>query len=271
MASEIIYKLKGITNMKKTTHRNYVTLVNEIINMSIPFSIEIIDIIKYDYFYPLLKISNSNKTGKYTAVIQAGIHGNEPEGIFVLLKWLQNVPNSVLNQINFIIFPIMNPYGYAHRTRRNGKKQMVNSLYFWTKNEQIPELINFNKHYPKNLNLFIDIHGDCGKYGKENIYAYERIPKEAKSPCMRAFKLNNKLLPYIKNDTIYQESCKNGVIYNPVRDDSIQDYMSDNGCECAITLEIPGRLKGLNKIYGSYKILDSIIQSFLKYKKEGCL
>ena len=45
--------------------------------------------------------------------------------------------------------------------------------------------------------------------------------------------------------------------------------MSDNGCECSVTLEIPGKLKGVNKIYGSIKVLDAIIDNFLKFKKEG--
>lgn len=256
---------------RKYTRRNYINLVNDIINLNIPFHISIVGMVTYDYIYPMLKIEHITKSSKYHVVIQSGIHGNEPESIQVVLNWLKTVNEKVLQDISFTIFPVCNPYGYVHGTRRNGQKQMVNSAHYWTKREQIPELDALAKHYPRRPSLFIDVHGDCGKYGKTEIYAYERIPEGAVSPTQRALRKNNKIIPYVKSDTIYKEPCEYGVIYNPKRDDSIQDYMSDNGCECSVTLEVPGRLKGLNKIYGSVRVLDSIIQTFMKYKKEGKL
>lgn len=251
--------------MRKYNKRNYINLVNDIINLNIPFQISIIGMVEYDMIYPIIKIEHVTKFSKYHAVLQAGIHGDEPDGIQVLLKWLKTVNLKLLSQMSFTIFPVTNPYGYAHGTRRNGAKQMVNSA---TMND-IKELQIIAKHYPKRPNLFIDVHGDCGTYGKSEIYAYERILEGAISPTTKALRANNKIIPYIKSDTIYKEACKYGVIYNPKRDSSIQNYMSDNGCECSVTLEIPGKLKGVNKIYGSIKVLDAIIDNFLKFKKEG--
>lgn len=250
--------------------RNYLKLVNEICNLNNKWlQLSIVGhVIYYDVAYPLLKLENIGKR-KYNLVIQSGIHGDEPEAIQVLINWLQNIKSSILTKCNLIIFPCMNPYGYNYIIRRNGYKQMVNTRL--DKSNGIPELEIYRKHYPKRVNLFIDVHGDCGRYGKKEIYAYERIPDGVISPTQKALRKNNTIIPYIKSDTIYKESCKYGVIYNPERDDSIQDYMSDNGCECSLTLEIPGKRKGLNTIYGGVKVLEDIIINFIKLKIQNKL
>ena len=248
--------------------RSYLKLVNDIINLNIPFNISVIGFVQHDRVYPIIKLEKTDKKTRYHVVIQSGIHGDEAIAIRVLLRWLKSIRPRYLKEFSFTIFPVLNPYGYAHATRRNGKHQMVNSADYWSKSYEIPELNIAGSHYPENANLFIDIHGDCGRYGKTEIYAYERVAPGMPSIAMQALRENNKIIPYIKGDTIYKESCKYGVIYNPKRDRSIQDYMSDIGCECAITLEIPGKMSGINRIDGSVKVINSILKYFLKYKKE---
>ena len=257
----------------KKAKRNYLKLVNEILNLkNSNLRIDIIGHVIYNNVaFPLLKLEAGNTKKNYNVVIQSGIHGDETVAMKTLIRWMQNIPNSQKKYCNFTIFPCMNPFGYNHIIRRNGLQQMVNTNLSKENVNDVPELRIIKPHYPMNVNLFIDIHGDCGRYGKIEIYAYERIPEKGISPCMRAFRLNDKIIPYTKSETIYGESCKNGVIYKPKRDESIQDFMSDNGCECSVTLEVPGRLKGIDTVYGSAKVLDSIIDNFIKYKKEGKL
>jgi len=248
----------------KKIKRNYLRLINSFLNLNIPFEKEIIGTVIYDNIcYPILKFINKEYNSKYQVIIQAGIHGEEAISIRVLYKFLKELTPKYIKAYNFIIFPCLNPYGYTYNVRYNRFGQSINDSSF---SEKIKELKIVKKHYPIDVDLFIDIHGDCGKYGKHRIYAYERVRPEMKSIVEQAFKENKKIIPYITNETIYGEYCKNGVIFNPERDNSIQDYMSDIGCDCSITLEIPGNLKGLNRIIGGIRVLKSILRNFLKYK-----
>jgi predicted deacylase len=219
--------------------------------------------------YPMLKFYTGERLKSFNIVVQAGIHGDETDAVKVLVKWLQEIKEEHLKQANFTVFPCLNPYGYQYGSRSNGDKLGVNVHLNSPNIKNIQELTLLKTHYPKVVDLFIDLHGDCGKYGKEAIYAYERIPKGAESPTKHAFLKNKEFIPYLTSETIYKEPCKDGVIYDPIRDESIQDYMSDNGCECALTLEVPGRLKGINQISGSVRVVHDIIEFFFAFKKQG--
>ena len=254
--------------MRKKPFRNYIKLINDFINLNVPFEAEIIGhVIYHRIAYPILKLGKKERSAKYQVVIQAGVHGEEAVSIRVLYKFLKELKPKYLKLYNFVIFPCLNPYGYSYNIRHNRYGKSVNDGNW--KKHSIPELNIIGEHYPNDIDLFIDIHADCGSYGKDRIYAYERVRPGMESVAKKAFKENKKVIPYMDNETIYREYCNGGVIFNPNRDNSIQDYMSDNGCDCAITLEIPGRMKGINRIIGSVRVLRDILKYFDKEIKKG--
>ena len=71
--------------------RSYLKLVNDIVNLNIPFNISVIGFVQYDRIYPILKLEKIDKKTKYHVVIQSGIHGDEAIAIKVLLRWLKSV------------------------------------------------------------------------------------------------------------------------------------------------------------------------------------
>ncbi len=72
----------------------------------------------------ILSFSNTEKKNKVIALI-AGVHGDEPEGVYVLenwLKWLKcNAPTLPL-----LVFPCINPDGIKNNTRQNSNKVDLN-------------------------------------------------------------------------------------------------------------------------------------------------
>jgi len=246
----------------KKQNRNYYRILNEFINLQSPFDVDILGTIIYEQGYPFLSLHTHSKLAKYNVVINSGAHGEETIGIKVMLRFLQEFDTGLLGTYNFIIFPIVNPHGYCFSVRRNGNKQFVNGNCY-TKEPlpvSVPEFLLMKEKIPNKVDLFIDIHADRTKNG---YYIYERKRPEKKSLAIYGVDaLLKEKLPVIEAGTVYKEKCERGIIVQPEKDNSMDDFMFNRGAIYSLCLEIPGKLTEDKQIIGGLILLKTILTNF---------
>lgn len=239
--------------------RNYNRLVNEIINLNIPFKVEIIGYLDYGIIYPFLGLTSISKTATRSVVLTSGVHGDEFYAIHVVLKWLQQIKLSEYSDFNWSIFPVINPFGYATGSRENGARQDVNSDNKFYKHSKVQELALLFDAFPLNPDIVIDVHGDTGKSA---IYAYERKTDDKISIAEKSLAECDHIFPYDRSKTIYTDKAVNGVIYTQDENVGIEGAMERLGVEYTISLELPGRANGQKRATGGIAILNSIFRNF---------
>lgn len=249
--------------MRKPT-RNYLKILNEFINLQTPFDIEVLGGIYYfDTCYPFISLHTHSKLAKYNVVINAGAHGTESIGVKVILRFLQEFNKELLGYYNFTIFPIVNPFGYRFACRKNGNKQYGNSG-FQTKEENLtPEAKLIKEAISNKIDLFIDLHAD----NKTGFYVYERKRPTKTSLAEDSFKvLRKNKIPIIETGTIYLEKCVNGVVVQPIKDNSMDDSMFQKGAIYSICIEIPEKIPEDNQMIGGLLLLNEILAKFKEIK-----
>jgi predicted deacylase len=245
-------------------YRSYQRLVNEIINLKIPFRIEIVGYISYEKTtYPMLAIRHIVKTATKNVVILAGQHGDEFFGVHILLKWLQQFDTKLFNNFNITIFPVINPWGYQYGERGNALDQDTNDEANFKKDSEVKELAILFDNMPLTTDMVIDIHGDVDK---QKAYAYERkldtLPSLAEISLFEA----KKILPFETSKTIYKLKVNKGVIKTPACDEGIETAMEKMGTEYTITIELPGKHNSQKRTEGGIAILNSILKNYKDLK-----
>lgn len=84
--------------------------------------------------YPAYKIRLKGRSESPPAVsifMAAGIHGDEPGGVWAALEFLKRFPNlpPPYHHVEFTVLPCMNPYGYEHNTRENAQGLDLNRQF----------------------------------------------------------------------------------------------------------------------------------------------
>jgi hypothetical protein len=242
--------------------RSYNKLLNEIINLNTNFRIEIIGYVTYfEKIYPMLTLKYTSKMNSKTIVILSGTHGDENYAVNILLKWLKTP--MIFNDINFYIFPVVNPYGYSTGQRDNGNRQDCNNDTNFIKDSKVPELAILYDAYPQNADIVMDLHGDSGK---ENIYAYEHKSENLPSIVEPALIENDNIIPYVRTQTIYKIPVHNGVLTPPPYDQGIELFMEKLAVTYTITLEFPKKFDGQKRAEGGVAIINSILRHFKEVK-----
>jgi predicted deacylase len=246
------------------TVRSYQKLVNEIINLQIPFRMEIVGYVEYKEIYPIIAIRHVSKTAKRNVVITAGIHGDEYYASHVLLKWIQQANTELFNDYNLYIFPVVNPFGYSKGCRENGNRQDVNSAVNFIKDSKVQELAVLFDAIPLEVDLVLDIHGDTGK---EEVYCYEHKSENLKSIAEPALIEADNILPFIKTKTIYQVKTVNGVCEDR-EETGYEGSFEKQGTMYSITLELPGKCSAQSRTAGGIKIINSLLANFKSIEAE---
>lgn len=71
--------------------------------------------------YPLFYVTIAAKgvVNPKDVLISAGVHGEEPAGVYALLKFLREEVSDFLGDYRFLVFPCINPFGFEHGHRFN--------------------------------------------------------------------------------------------------------------------------------------------------------
>ena len=250
--------------MKKPV-RNYLKIVNEFINLATPFDNEILGTIMYkERGYPFISLHSHSKLAKYNVVINSGAHGEEAISVRVMLRFLQEFNSELLGYYNFIMFPIVNPYGYSYNRRKNGQNQYGNMGVSLPDDQLSPEGKLIKEALPNKVDLFIDVHADMYKTG---FYIYERKRPNKSSLAGESFKvLRKQKIPIMDVDTIYQEKCIDGVIVSPIKDASMDDSMFQRGAIYSLCVEIPGKASEEQQVIGGLLLMNELLRLFKEFK-----
>ena len=248
--------------MKKI--RSYKKLVNEIINLQIPFRTEIAGYVNYGKDnYPIFLFKHTSKTAIKTVVITSGHHGDEPFAVTTLLKWIQKFNPMENTEFNIFVYPICNPYGYETSSRDNGARQDTNNDKKFYKNSNVQELAILFDAYPVNVDLILDVHGDTRK---DTVFIYEHKSENLPSIAEKALIENDNILPYLKQKTLDTDKVINGVIIPTPNIVGLEGYMERLGIEYTMTMELPGKFDGQKRLVGGVAIINSILKNFKEVK-----
>lgn len=244
--------------MKKV--RSYQKLVNEIINLQIPFRTEIIGYVEYGKdIYPIIEFKYLSKTAKKTVVITSGHHGDEAYCPHVLMKWMQKHKIADFQEFNLYIYPCLNPFGYETGSRDNGARQDTNNDKAFYKNSKVQELAVLFDSFPPSVDLIIDLHGDSSK---SKSYMYEHKAENLETIAEKVMTETDIIIPYLRTKTIYKCPIKNGVIAPPPCDIGVEGAMEKLGTDYTITIELPGKFDGQKRALGGMSILSSILNHY---------
>jgi len=243
------------------TIRNYNKIVTELINLNLPYRLEIAGYVNYDKIYPILTLKSISKMANKTIIITSGQHGDETFAVNTLLKWLKQP--ILFPDFNYYVFPIINPFGYEKNRRTNGNRQDTNNDVNFIKDSKVPELAILFDQFPQTVDVIIDVHGDTGK---DRVYCYEHKSENLPSIAEKALIDNDSLLPYLKTKTIYKSSLINGVIVPPKEDIGIEAFLEKLGVSYSITLELPGKFDGQKRAEGGIAIINSLLKNFKEIK-----
>src|SRR3989338_2414388 len=265
--------MKDSLEARVSTKRDYHALerrIKSIVNRSEFLDLEVIAHIG-ERNLPLYVIKTIEPRSNQTICISAGVHGNEPEGIYGLLEFLErhSRDGDLFRRFNFIIFPVVNPLGYVV-----GKRFIrinVNRYFGREKRFTIKEVDAITAYLAdKKINLFLDLHEDVDV---KDFYVYERRRKGSVSLGRRIVQAVNEEFSILKLRNIYGEPACQGVVRSVGKEFTFEEYMFSRGARYAITAEVPG-INSRNKRDSSvgtraaYLTIQSLLQGFLAIQQE---
>ncbi|WP_299492055.1 M14 family zinc carboxypeptidase [uncultured Shewanella sp.] len=170
---------------------------------------------------PIVKVSLSqfrtnSIPSKVKVMITAGQHGDEPSGTLAILSFLRELSNnkytSMLDNIDIVIIPLVNPDGWDKEMRANGKGININADYVLLKTPEARMVVSMiNTESP---NMMLDIH-ESSTYksvltGKQG-YLTDVVSQFETSNNANAFKkiqafANEHFLPAVMKEIFYQGS-----------------------------------------------------------------
>jgi len=200
--------------------------------------------------YPLFKIDINKRVAIPSICLSAAIHGNEPSGVTGMLNWLYQ--NNYNNNINYKLFPIVNPFGYNFSRRTNHNRVNLNRE-FNKKNPQ-KEIKLIKKDLHKNqFDIFISFHENNTKE-KEDFYIYSYPSKD--SIKFSKFILNgiSNIAKIDKRKEIDGYSVQNGLIIDDM-ESSFEFFMGNNSTKSSICVEIPSKISIITRTEIAYYII----------------
>lgn len=222
--------------------------------------------------YPIFLVQNDHTIGQPNILIMAGVHGEEPGGVWGLLNVLMKLKLMRIN-VNLSFIPIMNPFGFKNGIRYNAELKSVNSGYFRTKSGE-QELTEEGKIFNKNFvrltelskNGFLSCHEDVQS---KDFYLYEIIPGfKPDFIAEELLKLGTKYFNQKRDGYIYDDgfgNVNNGIVMNE-EDGTIDDYLFCVGnIHRAITTETPGNADINKRVH----INEQLITKFIKLYNVG--
>lgn len=142
--------------------------------------------------------------------LSAGIHGDESAATEALLLWAQNYPE-VLQKLNLILFPCMNPWGLTHNKRSDEGGCDLNRCY---RNGGESPVIRSQMHLlaGKEFDAALCLHEDYDAHG---VYLYE-IAKERPYLGEKIISAMSRHIPVESRSSVDGNRAKAGVIRRKV-------------------------------------------------------
>lgn len=227
---------------------------------NVNFSMEFMGFVDEELMiYPLYCISATGKgvTNKKDVLISAGVHGEEPAGVYTILRFLEKDIYDFLENFRFLIFPCINPFGFEHGYRFNPEEADVNrqfksNTYCREAAEVLRALSRFNRKFV----CTIDLHETDPNWADEGFttaanphtfYMWETASD-------KSIRIGDKVVKEVKkialvcewSNKIYGDTNYGGVIWYPegcgnpyAQGTRLDAYLNANYTPQSFTLETP--------------------------------
>lgn len=97
-----------------------------------PVQVDVLGEVKYfQHCYPFFRITvaASSQTNLKSILLSAGVHGDEPAGIYTILKFLEDHIEEFLDKYRFVIYPCVNPSAFEASTLETMNGANLNRLF----------------------------------------------------------------------------------------------------------------------------------------------
>lgn len=136
-----------------------------------------------------------NNNAKEDILIFGGVHGDEIAGVTSSMDFITNYIGQYTKDYNYIVVPIVNPWGFEFNIRYNGVGIDINRDFSVDKFDTQEAKIIFNRYKNSNPYIVIDNHED--NYLADNyFFIYDRTVKKILTLFTESnseYKLNNDL------------------------------------------------------------------------------
>ena len=163
-------------------------------------------------------------------ILSAGIHGEEPAGVYTLLEFINRGIANYLNHFSFLILPCLNPYGFTRGVRFSRDVADLNRSF-----DDIPgppevtAVKDLLRRFPGPYRLAFDFHETDTYMPKGGHLSVETIPAGAYmyettrtgQPCLGPMimrGIRNSGYPVSQRRSVYGAECQNGLIYTTAPD-----------------------------------------------------
>ncbi len=185
--------------------------------------------------YPLYYVNAGDANAK-RVLLSAGIHGDEPAGVYALLEFLAGPVKDYIKDINFSIFPCLNPWGFENDCRFNANGIDINRCFVRNTSRTAVMLKGFIKSR-SGYRLAINMHEDntgmkVGDFPVEanprGFYLYETpINGQHLGPLLTRI-LGENGVEICKDSEIYSEKNNGGVIVPISIDGEFEKFLQDH-------------------------------------------
>ncbi|WP_419656687.1 putative fusion protein (N:peptidase-C:desuccinylase) [Desulfosarcina variabilis str. Montpellier] len=128
--------------------------------------------------HPIYAALTRNYPGDLPRIIlSAGIHGEEPAGVYALLEFMNQGINRYLGHFSFLILPCLNPYGFTRGVRYGSDAADLNRSFGG--GADLPEVAavkDLLDRFPGPYHLAIDLHETDTYMPRSEAFSVEDIP-----------------------------------------------------------------------------------------------
>lgn len=221
-----------------------------------------------EYKAPVWAVSvGSTGESEYKVLLTAGVHGNEPAGVEVLLRTIEEIAKNPKHyeHVSFDIIPVVNPWGWSHDIRFNREGIDINRDFasFVSQEARIIRQFTNNKKY----DLVIDHHEDPRA---EGFYMFQNADSDTELSSKVIAGLRDMGYPIEQNVSMIILKTKDGLIDAPMwglrymqltRQLSVPSYFRLDGSRKAFTVETPTRLNWDQRVRIHKEVLEILLQS----------
>lgn len=240
--------------------KNYFSLVKKLKSLSRKHNYIKLMKIGQSGKYPLYVVRLNGK-GSKKVLLSAGVHGDEPVSPDSMRLFIENLSPFFLNEMDFTIFPCVNPYGYEHGTRENVQGVDINRSFA---DGSTAESAAFKKYLKgKRFGLFLDLHEDWEYHG---FYLYEHGKKKYGEKIIKNVGKVCQINPCREIDG---RPAKGGIIRlkkvpRSIGNKPLGRYIYKHHTNHAITAEAPGKAHTRERIKAHLVALKTALELFRK-------
>jgi len=232
--------------------------------------------------HPIYSIwARSSNSHSKNVFLSAGIHGDEPAGVYALLSFLENHFEKYEDRLNFFAIPCLNPFGFELDTRENLRNIDLNRNFYSEASEQETIIAkNMLKEHARAYIFSLDMHEDptdkpaFGFELKDNVrefYMYEISPSKESSIGHRIIaELEKQSVPVAKQEKIYHHFNDNGLVWSQSPENRWDDHSGElfaylqRYTDYSFTIETPTFWNVEKRIEAQIKTLEIILGEFEK-------